>query len=126
QPAPAPTLLEEFDKQKAEAKAKAETDKPAVAPADASKPTEAPSAQAAAPVQPSPVTAPFEYKYTLPETIKMADAEKAEVHSAFHTFPTNPTEGAQALVNLHEKKMQEYAKYLTDEQNRVWNETRQG
>lgn len=128
QPTPAPTLLEKFDQEKAEAAkkdAKPEADKTAEKPAEASKPTEA-AAAPAAPAVTSPVeSAPFEYKYTLPETIKMDDAMKGEVHKAFDDFRANPTEGAQALLNLHEKQMQEFAQKMSDEQHRVWNETRQ-
>jgi len=135
EPAPAPTLslLQQYDKEKAEAAAAKEpaagatgaaaaTEKPPEKPAEAAKPAEAPPAAAAAAPEPA---APFEYKYTLPETMKMDDGVKAEVHSAFDTFRTNPAEGAQALVNLHEKRMQEFAKFMDSEQRRIWGETRQ-
>ena len=124
----APTLLEKFDKEKSDAaaaKAKpAEAAKPdaaaAAKPADAAKPAEAaPKPQEAATV------APVEYKYTLPDTIKMDGALKGEVHKAFDDFRANPAEGAQNLINLHEKQMRDFAMHMANEQQRIFAETRQ-
>jgi hypothetical protein len=56
----------------------------------------------------------------------MDDGLKAGVHKAFDDFRSNPAEGAQALIDLHEKQMQAYADHLIREQHRVFNETRQG
>lgn len=123
-----PTLLEQFDKEKADAEAAkasaaATASKPVDKKAEAEKPTDAKPA----PQQPTAAApAPFEYKYTLPETIKMDDAVRGEVHKAFDDFRADPNKGAQALVNLHERQMQAYAKFLSDEQQRVWIETKQG
>ena len=128
--APAPTLLEKYDAEKA-----ASTTLPAVAEAAAT--TKAAPAPAAAPAQAAPAQAPptqaapteatpVEYKYTLPETITMDDALRSQVHTAFDHFRANPAEGAQELVNLHEKQMQEFANYMDKRQRDVWNETKQG
>jgi hypothetical protein len=127
--APAPTLLEKFDKEKTtESEATAAGKPAAAAPAPQAKPAEpaatppgeAPPAQAA-PVAPAPV----EYKYTLPETIQMDDGMRSEVHKAFDDFRANPSEGAQELINLHEKTMRDYAQFLQNEQHRIFAETRQ-
>ncbi len=56
----------------------------------------------AEPAQAAPL-APIEYKYTLPETLKVDDALKGEMHTAFDAFRANPAEGAQALIDLHNK-----------------------
>lgn len=128
--APAPTLLEKFDKEKtdaeaAKAPAAAAAVKPAIPaakPTEPAKPGEVPPKEAAAAAAPAPV----EYKYTLPETIKMDDALKSEVHAAFDNFRANPTEGAQTLIDLHEKQMRDFAQFMDTEQRRVWAETRQG
>jgi hypothetical protein len=139
--APAPTLLEKFDAEKAAATTlpavaeaaeaaktapapltAAQAAPPAPKPAEIAKPGEAPPAQAA---QAAP-TAPVEYKYTLPETITMDDALRSEVHTAFDNFRANPAEGAQQLVNLHEKQMTEFAQAMAKRQVDVWNETKQG
>jgi hypothetical protein len=87
-------------------------------PAEPAKPAEVPPAPTAA-------AAPVEYKYTLPESIKMDDALKGEVHKAFDDFRANPAEGAQSLINLHEKTMRDYAQFLAQEQHRIFGETRQ-
>ena len=108
-PQPEPSLLETLGKQ---------PDKPAEAkpaeakPAEAAKPEEAKPAEAAKPAEPAPV----EYKYTLPETLKMDDALKGEVHKAFDDFRADPT-NPQSLINLHAKAMQDFATQL-DQQNR--------
>jgi hypothetical protein len=120
--------LEQFDKDKADA---ATAKAPAAAPADAApasppKPAEASKQDAPAAAAPAAPAAPFEYKYTLPESMQMDDAVRGDVHKAFDTFRTNPAEGAQALVNLYEARMQEYAKFVDSEMRRVWSETKQG
>src|ERR1700728_92121 len=94
-----------------------EGDKPVEVKAEEAKPAEA--------VEP-PKPEPVEYKYTLPETLKMDDALKGEVHKAFDDFRTNPAEGAQALIDLHAKSIQAYAEHTAKEQRRVFNETREG
>jgi hypothetical protein len=130
--APAPTLLQQFDKEKADA-AKTPSAPDPEAPKDPAKEltkadpakVEAKPAEPALPTGTPPAPAPVEYKYTLPETMQMDDAMRGEVHSAFDNFRANPSEGAQALINLHEKQMMEYAKFMDSEQRRIWNETRQ-
>jgi hypothetical protein len=78
--------------------------------------------QAPPPAEPAP---PFDYKYELPTTLTVDDTQRAELHSALDTFRTNPTEGAQALLDLHAAKMQEFADKTLENQVKAWNETRQ-
>ncbi len=125
-PAAEPTLLEKFD---TDAKAKeakpAEGDKPKAEPVkseaegDKSK-TEGVKDAAAEPAKPDPV----EYKYTLPETLKMDDALKGSLHEALDGFRANPAEGVQKLVDLHNQQMLAYDQQLRQDQIRVFNETR--
>ena len=118
-----PTLLEKFD---AEQKAKAETDKPA---ADPTKPEgEKPAAEAkpgepAAPVEAAPLP-PIEYKYELPETLQLNDAQRTDVHSAFDAFRADPSGGAQKLVDLHAKLVGDAVESVRKDQYRVFNDTR--
>jgi hypothetical protein len=129
--APAPTLLEKYDAEKASATklpAVAEAEAAAqAAPAPVAAPALAPAPAPAAQAAPAPAeAAPVEYKYTLPETMTMDDGLRSEVHTAFDHFRANPAEGAQELVNLHEKQMQEFAQAMDKRQRDVWNETKQG
>lgn len=114
-----PTLLEKHD---AEAKAKTEAAKPVevVTPApEAAKPAEPVVAE-------TPTLAPIDYfaKLNIPETLKVDDAMKGDVTKAFDAFRTDPNAGAQALIDLHNKTMQNYAEQLRADQYRVFNETR--
>ena len=150
QPAPSPepertpTLLEKFDAEKA---AEKPVEKPAEAPktADAAKPAEpakdaakepkaaeAPKpaegekpAEAAKPAEPAKLE-PVEYKYTLPETLKIDDARKTELHTALDEFRTNPAEGSQKLIDLHNKAMTEYAEQTRRDQFKTFNDTKAG
>lgn len=126
-PASEPSLLQTVDKDKKAAEAKPAEAKPADAPAADAKPAEpaedaAPAAETkpAEPAKPEPV----DYKYTLPDTFKMDDALKGDVHKALDDFRANPAEGAQKLMDLHVKTMQDYDAHLKNEQRRVFNDTR--
>ncbi len=137
-PTAAPTLLEKFDKNAKEKPAEPAKDAAAEKPAEPAKPAEAKPAEkpveavkpaeakpgdpvkVAEPAKPEPV----EYKYTLPETLKIDDARKDELHAAFDAFRANPAEGAQPLIDLHNKTMQDYAAHLEREQHRIFAETR--
>lgn len=66
---------------------------------------------------------PVEYKYTLPETIKLDDATKTKAHAAFDAFRADPT-NPQPLIDFHNQAMTDYAKHLDFEQRRIFNETR--
>jgi hypothetical protein len=126
-----PTLLETFDKEKADKEAaktaEAKPAEPAEKPAEPAVKTpqaQAPDKPGDAP--PAPVAlAPVEYKYTLPETIQLDDALRTEVHSAFDHFRADPSAGAQELINLHEKQMRQFAEFMASEQQRIFKETRQ-
>jgi len=134
-PAPVvePTLLQKFDDEK-KAKAPkaepkpAEAPKPADAKAEPPKPGEEPKpadAAAAEPPKPAEPAAPVEYKYTLPETLKMDDALRSDVHKAFDDFRANPAEGAQRLLDLHTQAMERFAEQTLAEQHRAFNQTRE-
>lgn len=68
--------------------------------------------------------APVEYKYTLPETIKLDDAHKVELHGALDDFRKNPAEGVQKLIDLHNKTMQEYDAQVVQRQHEAFNQMR--
>lgn len=134
-PAPEPTLLEKLGKDdKAEAKPEDKTaDKPSDKPAD--KTAEAklgdkveakPEGEPAEPAKPDPV----EYKYTLPDTLKMSDEQKTELHGALDEFRANPAENTQKLIDLHNKAMSEYAENLAlntlANQHKAFAEVRKG
>jgi hypothetical protein len=72
------------------------------------------------------VLQPVNYEYKVPETMKMDDALKSTVHKAFDDFRADPAKGAQTLVDLHEQQMKAYAQFVSDEQQRVFRETRAG
>jgi hypothetical protein len=150
-----PTLLEEHDAAKtaaakaaevakeaakaAEAKpaepAKPAEEKPAEAKPDApksdpstdAKPTPEPATpEASTPLDKGSGAQPVEYKYTLPETITMDDALKADVHAAFDAFRANPAEGAQKLLDMHAAQMQRYADSVLERQHAVFADARKG
>lgn len=143
QPKPAepertPTLLEKFDAEKgaeakpaekpAEAAKAADAEKPAEPAKDAAKPAEAKAEikPAAAEIKPAEAAKPepVEYKYTLPETLKLDDARKTELHTALDEFRTNPAEGSQKLIDLHNKAMTEYAEQTRRDQFTTFNKTK--
>lgn len=126
-PAAEPTLLEKFEQEKAvlEAAKVPKPTEPAKEPGkEAAAADPAKSADETKAPEPPPL-APVEYKYTLPETLKMDDALKGEVHSALDAFRSNPAEGAQKLIDLHAKTMQDYAEQLSRDQHTVFAKTRQ-
>src|SRR5262249_40582744 len=97
----------------------AEAPKPTEVKAE-EKPTDAPPAE----VKPAEL-APVEYKYTLPENIKMDDALKGEFHTALDAYRKDPT-NPQALIDMHNEQMGNYHDHLIQEQHRVFAETRAG
>ena len=137
-PAEVPTLLEEHGAAKAAAELKPEAkpdDKPAD-PAkkepnvtDAAKPGEKDAeAKPAQPVEAKPAepvkSEPVEYKYTIPDVIKLDDARKAELHTALDEFRANPAEGAQKLMDLHAGAMTAFKDSLLQLQKDAFNDTR--
>lgn len=143
EPERTPTLLEKFDEKKAAEAKPAEAAKPAegttklaepakpgeakpaeAKPAEAVKPAEgAKPAEAAKPSEPAKPE-PVEYKYTLPETIKMDDALKGKVHTAFDAFRADPAQGAQKLIDLYVEQRTEDAKLTLKNQFDVFNKTK--
>lgn len=123
-PASEPSLLEKFDSEQA-AKAKPAEPKSEPKPDAAAKSAEVAPAQEVKPPEPA-ASAPVNYEYTLPETIKMDDALKGDFHGALDAFRNDPAKGAQGLVDLHNKAMQNYADELTRNQWKTFNDTRRG
>jgi hypothetical protein len=127
-----PTLLEKFDADKAKDAKPAEPAKPAdptAKPAsEAGASAKAPDGGAAdvgddaKPVAPEPIA----YEYALPETIKMDDALKGEFHTALDAFRADPVKGAQGLIDMHNKAMQQFAEDSLRNQYEVFNNTRRG
>lgn len=91
-------------------------------PVEPEKPAEEVKAEEvpAEPVKPEP----HEYKYEIPETLVMDDTRKGELHAAFDEFRANPDTGAQKLLDMHTKALTDYDKFKTDEQFRVFGETK--
>lgn len=117
-PEPEPSLLSKKPEPAKPAEAAdAEAKKPE--PAEAAKP-----AEAAPPEVPKPPE-PVEYDYVLPETIKLDDALKTEVHKALDDFRANPKGGAQALFDLHATQMQEFANQTLANQFATFAKTRE-
>lgn len=134
QPAAQPTLLEKFDaeqKAKADEAAKARETKPAepakppekpaepTKPAAEAKPGEKPEVKAE-PAKPEPVA----YKYTLPETVKLDDTRKTELHGALDEFRANPADGAQKLIDMGNRMVVEAIDAERKRQHDVFGETR--
>jgi hypothetical protein len=91
-------------------------------PIEPEKPVEEVKAEEAPkePVKPESI----EYKYEIPETLTLDDARKGELHAAFDEFRANPDAGAQKLIDLHTKAMTDYAQKVSDDQFRVFGETK--
>ena len=118
------TLLEQFD---ADKKAK-EAAAPVIA--DPTKPVEAPKLDAdGKPIvdpaaKPEPVVvAPIDYKYELPPTLTATDEERGQFKTALDTYRADPT-NAQPLIDLHNEAMTKYAEKMSQDQHKVWNDTR--
>ena len=134
-PASEPTLLEQTKAPGAEdapadniskdgEPAKDASEKPADAKPEEAKPEEAakPEGEQPAPVEAAKVE-PLEYKYELPESLKLEDADKTELHETLDKFRADPS-NLQPLVDYHAKRMEAYADFLSKEQWRVFNDTR--
>lgn len=115
-------------------------DKPAEKPAEPPKPEgeKAPDAPAAEPPKPDdkPVEAkpddkpaepaqaePLEYKYELPETIKLDDAGRTELHSVIDEYRKNPA-NLQPLIDYAARRDEGIARAVATEQHRFFNETK--
>lgn len=144
EPERTPTLLEKFDAEAKAAETAKAADKPAEAvkaadaakpaePAkDAEKPTDAAKPEAKAEAKPAeagkPAEAakpePVEYKYTLPETVKMDDTLKGRTHEAFDELRT--TGSAQKLIDLYAEQRTADAAQTLKNQFDVFNKTKSG
>jgi len=124
-----PTLLEKFD---AEAAKTDEGEKKPDAPVEAkpgdAKPTEAAKAPEAKPVEaakPEPVD--YFKDVTIPETIKVDDAQRGEVTKALDSIRAGKvSDGVQQLFALHDSTMKDYAEQLRRDQWTAFNDTRKG
>lgn len=101
------------EKTETEAEAKAESDDAKdVAEAD-----DKDAAPEAAPLE------PVEYKYELPETLKMDDEAKEATHSALDAFRADPS-NPQPLIDLHAQMLERHNEMVRQEQWDVFNQTR--
>lgn len=131
-----PSLLDSFEKKE---EPKAEGDKPAAEPdkpkaegdkpaAEDVKPAAEPGkdpAKDAAPAEPAKLEA-IAYEYALPETIKLDDAVRGELHTALDAFRADPAKGAQGLLDLHNKMLVQHDADIVARQHQAFNETRSG
>jgi hypothetical protein len=104
----------------------AEGEKPAAEtkPVDAEKPAEGEKPAAETKPAESAKPEPVEYKYTLPETLKLDDATKAELHAALDDFRADPAANAQKLIDLHNKSIEAFAKQVAQDQRTTFYATR--
>lgn len=139
-----PTLLEKFDAEQkakdaaaaAEKAAKPADKAPEVKPADKAadkatdKAAEAKPADKAADAAPADKVAepaklePVAYEYKLPDTLKMDDALKGQLHSALDSFRADPAKGAQGLIDLHNQSLTAFADATRKAQFDTFNETK--
>lgn len=107
--------------------AKAAEVKPAIDPAKPAADAEAAKAVVEEPAAPAELS-PLAYEYKLPDTIRLDDPAREEVHKAFDEFRRDPSKGVQGLIDLHAKKMSEFAEqyqaHVSEQQHKVWNQTR--
>lgn len=133
------TLLDKFDdkaKATSEAKPDATPEAPKVEakPEDAKpeeKPADAPADEKPAePVEEPKALDPIawfdgENAVKIPDTIKLDDATKGELTGALETLRADPHKGAQALIDLHAKSINQLAEHMQSEQWRVFRDTNQ-
>lgn len=120
-----PTLLEKFDADKKAKEPATPEAKPAGSEAKPKDGAAAPEPGGDLPAEPAALE-PVAYEYTLPETIKLDDASRAEFHTALDAFRKDPVKGAQQLVDMHNKAMTEFAQQTYQNQVKAFNETRRG
>jgi hypothetical protein len=116
-----PTLLQQFDAEKAKpAEAAKPTDKPVegAKPAEAAKPVDPAKPAEAAPPQPAELAKIDYFKdVAIPETIKIADEQRTELTGALDLIRSGKAaEGMKTLVSLHEKALTDYAKQVGEDQ----------
>jgi hypothetical protein len=129
-PASEPTLLENFDTEKAKAEpkpgAQAAEAKVDAKPGD-EKPAEIKPGEKSTEAAPALPAVDYFKDVKIPETIKVDDAQRAGVTGALDALRSGKvSEGVQQLFDLHEKTMQAYAKDLQRQQWVAFNETRKG
>jgi hypothetical protein len=97
-------------------------------PAEPAKPAEPKPGEAVDPAKPAegdkaaPLAA-VEYKYALPENVKLPDPVKAELHGVLDAFRADPA-NVQPLVDFYNTRVQEFAKEVETSNRRVFNEMR--
>jgi hypothetical protein len=127
-PEAAPSLLEKFaserDKTKPEEKP-AETTKEGEKPIEGAKPEEAKAeGEPEKPAEVKPELPKVDYKYELPKSMQMDDAQRTQFHEALDAFRADPEKGAQNLLGMAETMMTSYAEHVGREQWRLFNDTR--
>lgn len=117
-PSEVPSLLEEAS---LDGKPKVEGPKPAEPEkkADEVKAPEEPKAP-----EPPKAPDPVEYKYELPESLKLDDATRTDLHKAFDDFRADPNVGAQKLIDLHNQTVTKLVEDIRRQQYETFNETR--
>lgn len=129
-----PTLLEKADAERAAKDAAKPDAKDAAkdAPKPDAKPDDKPAADAAKPEGDAvkPETPPaVEYKYELPDTLKMDDAQKGEFKTVLDEFRADPVANAQKIIDFGAKAMNDFATQNAADtiknQFKVFNETKQ-
>lgn len=108
------------DTKAAEKPAEGDAKKPDAA---AAKPGEEKPVEAAAKPTEAEKPATVEYKYALPETIKLDDAHKTELHGLLDAFRADPA-NVQPLIDYHHTRLVDYAKEVDANNRRVFNEMR--
>lgn len=93
------------------------------AKAEEAKTTETKDAAAEAAVAKPAAPEAIEYKYELPETLKMDDETRTATHAAFDAFRADPA-NPQPLIDLHRDAMQRHDARVRQEQWDVFNNTR--
>lgn len=116
-----PTLLQTVE---APGAAKRKAAEAKASEAKAPEPAEPPKHDEPTPAQSAPTEAPklepVEYKYELPETIKLDDERRAALHGALDQFRADPEKGVQRLLDMHAEAMTTYAKEVAEEQRRAF------
>jgi hypothetical protein len=125
-----PSAAEKAAEAKPDAAAKPDPAKPAdPKPAepkpgdDAAKAAADAAAKPAAEPEKPAAPAPVEYKYELPESIKLADPLKAELHTVLDAFRADPA-NVQPLVDFYNTRVQEFSKEVAAHNRNVFNEMR--
>jgi hypothetical protein len=98
--------------------------KPPEVKAEEVKPVEAEPVKAEEPVAAEAPPEPIVYDLKIPETVKLSDAERAEIHGLFNEGQVKP-EVAQKYLDRHYAEVQKVADAIRAEQHTVWQQTQE-